>query len=169
MMKYGGAGVSGWGTLCGALNGAAAAIALVVDDKTRGPIINEVYGWYGVTALPDYQPKTPKFASIKTSVAESQLCHPSVTRWCEASGLKALSPERAERCAWLTASVVRYTVDLLNKQADARFKASFALPASVTGCLSCHGKAGIVENVHASNQTTCTSCHDTLSTSHPAK
>ncbi len=167
MMKYGGAGVSGWGTLCGALNGAAAAIALVTEQKVTNPIINEVYGWYGVTPLPDYKPAKPKFANLDTSVAASQLCHISVTKWCDKTKFKALSPERAERCAWLTASVVRYTADLLNKQAEGTFKATFVVPASVTGCLSCHGKGGPVENVHVSNQTVCTECHDNLGSGHP--
>ena len=167
MTKYGGAGVSGWGTLCGALNGIAAAIYIVADPKNCSPIINEVFGWYGATPLPDYKPAKPKFANIDTSVADSQLCHISVSKWCTKTGFKATSPERAERCAWLTASVARYTVDLLNKAADGTFKPTFAVPASVTGCLSCHGKGGVLENVHTSNQTDCTNCHTDLGTSHP--
>lgn len=169
MMKYGGAGVSGWGTLCGALNGVAAAIYLTSDSKVANPIINEVFGWYGTTPLPTYTPAKPKFASIKTSVADSQLCHISVSKWCTLSGFKATSSERADRCAWLTASVTKYTVDLLNRQADGTFKATFAVPSSVTGCLSCHGKGGIKENVHATNQVTCTNCHDNLGNNHTAK
>lgn len=167
MTKYGAAGVSGWGTLCGTLNGAAAAIYLIHEGKTGNPIINELYAWYGAEALPNYKPSTPKFDKIEASVAESQLCHVSVTRWCEKSGFKALSPERAERCAWLTASVTKYTVELLNKQADNSFAVVHALPASVQECLSCHGKGGVVENVHASAATTCTSCHSDILTKHP--
>lgn len=165
--KYGGAGVSGWGTLCGALNGAAAAIYIVHEAKTGGPIINELYGWYGQEALPTYRPKTPKFET-KSSVAESPLCHQSVTRWCDTTGFKALSPERAERCAWLTASVVQYTVELLNKQADAgSITILHAVPAEAKSCLACHGKGGPIENVHMSNVISCTSCHDPLPASHP--
>jgi hypothetical protein len=168
MSKYGAAGVIGWGTLCGSLNGAAAAVYLVHEAKTGNPIINELYGWYGTEALPDYKPKTPKFANIVTSVAESQLCHQSVTRWCEKSGFKTTSPERAERCAWITAATVRYVVDLLNKQADqGSITVAHTVPASVTGCLSCHGKGGVKENVHTSAQTTCTTCHDNLPKTHP--
>lgn len=168
MTKYGAAGVSGWGTLCGCLNGAAAAIYLVHLGATGNPIINEVYGWYAVTPLPDYKPAKPKFDSIEKSVSDSPLCHASVSNWCTKTGVKATSPERAERCAWLTASTVRYTVDLLNKQADGTFQKTFANPASVTGCLSCHGKGSALENVHTSNQTTCTTCHSVLPGSHPA-
>jgi len=169
MMKYGGAGVSGWGTLCGALNGIAAAVYLTMDSKACSPIINEVYGWYGATPLPDYTPAKPKFPTIQTSVADSQLCHISVSKWSTLAGFKTTSAERAERCGWLTASVVRKTVELMNQQVDGAFKATFAVPASVTGCLSCHGKGGMLENVHASNATTCTDCHTTFPDSHPVK
>jgi hypothetical protein len=169
MMKYGGAGVNGWGTLCGALNGIAAAIYLVADSKACSPLINEVFGWYGVTALPDYKPTTSKIATCATSIADSQLCHQSVTKWCDASGFKTTSAERADRCGRLTASVVYKTVTLLNAQADGTFKATFAVPASVTGCLSCHGKGGALENVHITNQTDCRECHDTFPASHPVQ
>lgn len=168
MMKYGAAGVQGWGTLCGALNGISAVIFLVTDAaKVGGPLISEVFGWYGVTELPDYKPAKPKFPDIQKSISNSQLCHISVTKWCNKAGYKATSPERAERCAWLTASVARYTVDLLNKQYDNTFQKTFALPASVTGCLSCHGEGGAFENVHASKQLDCTECHTDLETEHP--
>jgi hypothetical protein len=167
MTKYGGAGVSGWGTLCGALNGIAAALYLFLPQTAANLIINEVFGWYGATALPDYNPLKPKFATMKKSIADSQLCHQSVTKWCKASGFITSSPERADRCAWLTASVVRYTVDLTNKQADGAFKQTFVVPASVTSCLSCHGKGGLLEDVHITNQTDCYECHTVLGSQHP--
>jgi hypothetical protein len=165
--KYGGGGISGWGTICGALNGIAAALYFPFAQSVANPIINEVYGWYGVTLLPDYTPAKPKFATCKQSVADSQLCHQSVTKWCLASGFKTTSAERGDRCAWLTAAVVKKTVDLMNLQADGAFKATFAVPASVTGCLSCHGKGGALENVHITNQTDCKECHTPLPSSHP--
>lgn len=169
MMKYGSAGVSGWGTLCGALNGAAAAIYLTTDSKAANPVINELFNWYGVTELPSFVPATPTSTSkIDTSVADSQLCHVSVSKWCTKTGFKITSKERADRCGRLTASVVQYTVDLLNKQAAGTFKATFVVPASVTECLACHGKGSAMENVHVSNQDDCTNCHTTLPSGHPA-
>lgn len=167
MMAYGKAGVNGWGTLCGALNGAAAAIYLVSDDKTRDQIIDEVYSWYSQEALPKYTPKNPKFQKIISSTSQSPLCHISVTTWCNASGFAALSPERAERCAWLTASVAQYVAEQLNSQAQSSFKPAHAIPAAVTQCLACHGKGGVKENVHASRMTSCTQCHTNLGPSHP--
>jgi hypothetical protein len=167
MMKYGGAGVQGWGTLCGCLNGIAAALPLVTDAKVSGPMTTEVFGWYTATELPDYQPAAPKFTNIAKSISDSPLCHISVTKWCNVAGYKALSPERAERCAWVTASTVYYTVGLLNKAYDNAFTATYAVPASVTGCLSCHGKGGAFENVHTSKAPDCEECHTDLATEHP--
>lgn len=167
MTKYGAAGVASWGTLCGALNGAAEAICLVSDPKIYNSIISEVFGWYGSTELPDFKPAKPKYPDLPTSVADSQLCHMSVTTWCTKNGFKTTDPQRAERCAWLTASAVKYTVDLLNKQADGTFKPAFIVPASVAGCLACHGPKGTIQNVHISSQSDCTICHTSLPSSHP--
>ncbi len=167
MMKYGGAGVQGWGTLCGCLNGIAAALPLITDAKVSGPMTNDIFGWYTVTELPNYKPAVPKFDIIAKSISASPLCHVSVTKWCNEAGYKATSPERAERCAWLTASTVRYTVELLNKAYDNAFQAAFTVPASVTGCLSCHGKGGAFENVHTSKALDCEECHTDLAANHP--
>ena len=169
MMKYGAAGVVGWGTLCGCLNGGAAAVYVVRNAADAKPIIDEMYAWYGASILPDYKPATPKFSTITTSIANSQLCHVSVTRWSEVSGFKTGSPERAERCAWLTASVAKYTAEILNKQADGTFAVVNKVPAEVASCIGCHGKGGIVENVHQSSGSSCVTCHDDLSAAHPAK
>ncbi|MBI4346982.1 MAG: C_GCAxxG_C_C family protein [Elusimicrobia bacterium] len=157
--KYGKAGVNGWGTLCGALNGACVAMYLATDTKTADALIDELFTWYGQQALPDYTPKTPRY-QIVSSVAESPLCHASVTNWCVKSGFKALSPERAERCAWLTASVAKKTAELLNGVADGVATTPIKLSKDVSNCLTCHGKDGKVENVHMSRATTCAVCHD---------
>lgn len=161
MMKYGGGGVSGWGSLCGALNGAAAAIYLVRDSKTGNDLINEIYGWYGAELLPTYKPRTPKFDNITTTIANSQLCHVSVSKWCHATHFKSGSPERAERCAWLTASVAKYTVELLNKHLyNGTVDRVHQIPGNVALCLQCHGPSGNVADVRITGgQNTCTSCH----------
>lgn len=160
MMKYGGGGVSGWGSLCGALNGAAAAIYLVKDSKSGNDLINEIYGWYGTEKLPNYKPKNPKFDNVLVTISDSQLCHVSVTKWCVKSGFQSGSPERAERCAWLTGSVAKYTVELLNKHAAGTFNRDHQIPGNVALCLQCHGPSGSVANVRITGgQSSCTSCH----------
>lgn len=160
--RYGAGGAMGWATLCGAPNGAAMAIYLVSKDPV--PLIDEVFGYYEATPLPDYLPKQAKF-KIKPSVAESTLCHVSVSKWCDVTGLKAFSPERAERCAHLVASVAKKTVEVLNAQAAGQFKASFALPAAVQACRACHDKGSELENTRG--KMNCLPCHDDLGSDHP--
>ena len=158
MFRYGAAGVLSWGTLCGAVNGAAAVIYLVSKDTV--PLIYEVYNWYSQASLPDYTPKNPKDPKMKIiqSVSGSPLCHVSATKWCEASGYKFFAPERGDRCCRLVASTARKTVQLLNDQLDGKFKSQYAIPAAVQECRSCHGKAGFIENTNTKMD--CTQCHD---------
>jgi hypothetical protein len=121
MMKYGAGGVGGWGTLCGALNGAAAAIGLFVADKQRREeLIGELFSWYESESLPKYRPTTSdKHRAIVGTTAESVLCHVSVGKWCHASGSKVESIEKTERCRRLTADVCMRTVELLNRYVSA--------------------------------------------------
>jgi hypothetical protein len=164
MFIFGEGGVAGTSTLCGALNGAAAAMFLVtgaVDRKIRGEafgMIQELFNWYEQTALPDYRPKNPKY-EIKGSVSKSPLCHVSVTKWCKATGFKSYSKERDERCGWVTASTAKYAVELLNKKADSEFKAVHPLSAQVKSCRSCHDKGGELEN--SRTMMDCSGCHFT--------
>jgi len=114
MMKYGAGGVGGWGTLCGALNGAAAAIGLFVADKPRREeLIAELFSWYESESLPKYRPATQR--EIVATTAESVLCHVSVGKWCHASGSKIESKEKTERCRRLTVDVCMKAVKLLNR------------------------------------------------------
>lgn len=154
MMKYGEGGVVGWGTLCGALNGAGAAISLVTDSETYAKVINELMAWYTQTALPIYVPEGQ--SAIVTSVSNSPLCHASVTKWCDAAGFGAMSPERKERCGRLTGTVAGKVAELLNAVAAGTFTPSFGLAESVTGCMSCHGKGAMNNTL---GKMDCTSCH----------
>lgn len=170
MFIFGEGGVAGTSTLCGALNGAAAAMFLVTgafEEKTRGAafeMIRELFNWYEQEALPNYRPKNPKY-EIRASVSKSPLCHVSVTRWCKAAGFKSFSKERSERCGWLTASTAKYAVELLNKRADSAFKPVHLLSAQVQSCRSCHDKGGELENSRTTMD--CSGCHFTGKVKHP--
>lgn len=154
MFVYGAGGVQGWGTLCGALNGAAAAIQMLSANPE--PVTDALYRWYEHTALPDFEPKGMKFRNV-ASVAGSPLCHPSIAKWCERSGLKSYSDQRKERCGVLTGAVARKTVMLLNEQQKGLLTAVMA-PDSRTGtCMTCHEKGGMLENMRSKQ--TCNSCH----------
>jgi hypothetical protein len=171
MMIVGEGGIAGESSICGALMGASTAIFLVLggmDPKKREeafPLIRELFAWYEQESLPNHRPKTVKF-EIKPSVAKSPLCHVSVTRWSKATGLKSFSKERSERCGWLTASVAKYTAELLNAKADGAFKAAHVLSAQVKECRSCHDKGGSIENSRGLMD--CTGgCHFTGKAKHP--
>ena len=56
MLEANKAGVSGWGTICGALYGAAAAFALFWGRKDRDAMVSELFRWYETTKLPIYDP-----------------------------------------------------------------------------------------------------------------
>jgi hypothetical protein len=116
MMQYGKGGVAGQGSLCGAVNGGAAALGLLAGYGENGlKLIREVCQWYEQTELPVFTPRSPAdAASMPRSISKSLLCRDSVAAWCAAAGLPASHPQRFERCHRLTADVARKTVELLN-------------------------------------------------------
>jgi hypothetical protein len=117
LLVYGRGGVVGWGTLCGALNGAGAVFTLASKDYKK--LIDALYEWYQSTPLPVYTPPGKK--PYPVSVARSPLCHMSVQRWCKSAsrcfGCKVPynAKERSERCARLSADVAGKVVELLNE------------------------------------------------------
>jgi hypothetical protein len=131
MMDWAGAGAVGFGTLCGTLNGAAAAIGLVCDGRDARAFISDLLIWYSETPLP-----TNLFAptgELPQSTAGSNLCHVSLTRWSRSSGFASGSPERAERCSRLAGDVAAKAVEMLNQGAPGLEK-----PSEKTVCRACH-------------------------------
>jgi hypothetical protein len=168
MMSYGGAGVKGWGTLCGTLNGASAAVSLVCNPKSSSVIINELMSWYAQSHLPTDKSNAygetaqfqvdKKIKDLPQSRAGSPLCHISVTRWCKASGLTVDSPERFERCARLSGDVAAQAILLLNNLAEGEIKVTNGLSANALECNRCHGPKGEEADVHTKMD--CVQCHD---------
>ena len=163
MFKYGGGGIKGWGTVCGALNGAASAVQLLSPQPD--PLVNALFAWYEHEPLPDVHPKGAKFSEIR-SISGSPLCHQSIAQWTKASGKHAYSPERGERCGSLVASVTKQTVFLLNQQATGK-PIAFALPTETQSCMTCHEKGGALENMRTKMD--CGGCHAPLIGKHPEK
>ena len=160
MFAYGAGGAGGWGTLCGALNGAAAAFQLFSANPQ--PLIDSLYTWYEREALPNYVPKGTKFPNI-ASVSGSPLCHVSIGMWVKKSGKAAFSPERKERCGVLTAAVAQQAVVLLNAQAKGAV-VDAALAKKTTECMDCHEQKSPLENARA--RMSCGGCHFALGTKH---
>jgi hypothetical protein len=159
MMKYGHGGIGGYGTTCGTLNGAAALIGLVVEEKKiQDILITDLFRWYEKTELPVFTPEEPILDyTPTTSVSESALCHASNTKWGESSGFRIDSQERKERCRRLTADLAAQTVDVLNRYFRNVYVMNTLNDEGVRNCNSCHGKEGKLANT--SGQMTCTSCH----------
>lgn len=167
MMYYGAGGGAGWGTLCGAINGAAAAISLFLDRGNATNVVSELFGWYTTVLFPsdisnDYAQRHLFLVNrydkpLLQTVSGSTLCHASVSKWCTEAGVKASAPDRSERCARLTADTSAKAVDMLNAFVDGQFRAVFIPPKSVTGCMGCHGSA--IANVQATVKMDCQQCH----------
>lgn len=155
MMRYGEGGITGWGSVCGTINGASAAINLVCKFEDAKTLINELIAWYSETALPIYVP--PGKASIVSNVSNSPLCHVSVSKWCNLANAGATTPERKERCARLVADVASKTSEILNDHFQSKFVSQHSPAPSVSGCMQCHGST-------AKNNTLgkmdCVSCHE---------
>ncbi len=129
----------GFSARTGTLAGSLAAITLVTKDYSK--VGNELIGWYTKTAFPTWVPAKPIKSSLSpfpTSTANSPLCRASISQWFTKSGFNTSSPEFGERCARLTAEVVRKAVQLLNANNANKFEASFVAPASIQICTNCH-------------------------------
>jgi len=166
MLRFGGAGIANWGTICGALNGSCAAIALAVPDADIAKLCGELLGWY--TRFPFPSPESNAIAAaggfklspatylkidLVTSVSDSPLCHASNAKWIARSGFGLASAERKERCARLTGDVVAKAVEYLNAYKAGKFVPTFKVDDTTAGCLSCHSDS-------QEGKMECTTCHD---------
>ncbi len=172
MMRYGGGGCAGFGSLCGALNGSAAAIGMVSDKSLQTPLVAELLSWYAATPLPtdtanqyavnhEYLVETMKYdGELVQSVAKGNLCHMSVTNWCEAAGVAESDVKRAERCARLTGDVAARAVEILNAQYAGTFAATTPLPSAAASCKACHKTDGVAPVLDYTNgKMDCDLCH----------
>ncbi len=167
IMIYCHGGGAGWGTLCGALNGAAAAISLVCLKADSDLLVSELIGWYTQTAFPS--DISNQYAvnhtfndnrcdiALPQNVSDSPLCHVSVTEWCNAASYGVAALERKERCARLSGDVAAYATKILNDFYANQFNPQYVPPAAIAGCLVCHGSGGLANNVAA--KMNCIPCH----------
>ncbi|MBX3744016.1 MAG: C-GCAxxG-C-C family protein [Verrucomicrobiae bacterium] len=156
MMDYGHGGVAGYGTLCGALNGAAAAVGLFeASQRVRDVLLVDLFKWYEHSSLPQHRP--PDQPAVPVSVAGSVLCHASVARWCTVAQSNPYSSDRGERCRRLSADVTRHTVDLLNGNRS-RPRRDLMVRDGSSDCMQCHApKAPPATTVRT--LMSCQSCH----------
>lgn len=163
MMTYGRGGVHDCGSLCGILNGCAAAISLFVRTRSDAAgLTRELFDWYEASELPIFVPGETKFGEIEPSISDSPLCHISVSRWIQASGSEVESPRRKERCKRLVGDGVIKTVELLNRYFLSRREGTdcpFAAPNEpAASCMECHSPKGRSPDVNA--RMNCSVCHE---------
>lgn len=149
MMIYGHGGGAGWGATCGAINGPAALISLVLLKPRSDLLVSELFGWYTQTLLPtdisNQYAVNHVFNDNRCDIllphnaAGSVLCHPSVTAWCIDANYTADALERKERCARITGDVAAYAVPILNEELQGNFVPRYVPPSTIALCMSCHG------------------------------
>ena len=162
MFKYGHGGCGGQGSLCGACNGTAAAIAFFVKDKKEcDALVAKVFRWYETTQLPLYGTAIGGKDNV-TSTSDSTLCHVSMTKWCKTAGKSPISAERKDRCARLTADTTQKTVELLNEHFSGS-KTTEVPSEKQTSCTKCHTVNTQPENLSevpkVKVKMSCNTCH----------
>jgi hypothetical protein len=167
MYKYGSGGVSGWGTICGVLNGVMAVLNLV---DLHGKLGNELMGWYSTTLFPT--DNCDGFVAVKTdgtvlataipdalvlahTVSDSPLCHISISKWCHEAGVSVADATtdglkyKDDRCSKICADTAAKTAELINQ-----YVASYAPSEDFAACLACHS-----QRKDQIGQMNCTGCH----------
>jgi hypothetical protein len=159
MFRYGHGGIGGYGSVCGTLNGAAAVLGLLIEDKSvRDKLISDIFQWYEKESFPYFRPENPNYDfTPPESVPNSVLCHASNTNWCNDSGFDISSKERKERCRRLTADVAQRVVLALNEIHSNEYITNIHPDEASGTCLACHGKEGKIKN--SSVKMSCNSCH----------
>ena len=174
-MSYGAGGVAGFGTLCGAPNGAACAITYILPMEQAEKLIQRLLRYYEVEEFPtkesndmavnhEFYPKKMKSdKALLRSASDSVLCHVSVGKWCEKSGYASGSKERAERCGRITGDIAAMAVKMLNAHMKGELDAVFPMKLShdTVGCMTCHDKGEKFETGQFTRgKMDCGDCHD---------
>lgn len=165
MMKYGTGGANDWGSLCGSLNGAMAAISLfVADSKKRKALCDEIANYYEQTMFPIYKPANDDFGPMPQTISGSILCHVSSGKWAMLAQKRTDSPERSERCTRMSADVARKTAELLNLNIgtpaalESAPVVAFKRQEPSATCGTCHEKGK--KNSDVIGKMSCNECHD---------
>lgn len=159
MFQYGAGGAYSWGTLCGALNSSLAIMNLA--SAAHANLGNELLGWY--TKFPFPTNKHDAYAKIKnqvTTVANSPLCHISVSTWADKAGEKINEAGKADRCAKVTGDTAARAAEMLNEALEkGKIVPMYRVPTEYSHCMACHqGPNSLLDDQQG--KMNCLSCHD---------
>jgi hypothetical protein len=164
LYSYAGGGVVGWGTICGSLNGAIGVMGML---GVHGKLGNALMDYYSTTALPTnalatYVPPAGipvPLPSVVSNVANSPLCHNSMSLWAAAAGVPVTHPSNKDRCAKLVGDIVYRAVELINDSfVSAINPPAWVPPANYAGCYNCHIKPDMMPSQQG--RMDCLECHD---------
>lgn len=164
LFKYAGAGVVGWGTICGTLNASLAVMDMLGVHNQLG---NALMDYFCNTELPtqalaSYVPPSGVPAPLPTitrTVSHSPICHNSMSIWAEAAGVPVTHPSAKDRDAKLVGDMVFTAVELLNGYfRQGITPAAWTPPANYGNCYSCHTQPDMVPSEQG--RMDCTTCHD---------
>lgn len=165
LMKFGGGGISSWGSLCGSINAGAAVIQMVAGANAAA-LIDEYFGWYCDFSFPSIKfDGLSVYPGQKTTISNSPLCHSSSGIWATTYGFRMTSPERKERCAKVAADCAYKAVELLNAwQAGTfipeKFAPDFVAGTATERCYGCHvGSLSRYDNAQGKMNCLTSGCH----------
>jgi hypothetical protein len=163
LCSYGAGGVVGWGTICGALNGAIAVMDILGVHNQLGNALIDYFctAELPTDALDGYSPPDGipvPLPSTATSVSHSPLCHNSVSTWAAVAGVPVADPSKKDRCAKLVGDIVAKAVELMNDHfLSGSTPPAWVPPASYAGCYDCHTKADMIPSQQGKMD--CLECH----------
>jgi hypothetical protein len=150
--KYGSGGVNSWGSLCGVPNGCIAVLNLMnwhssfadqimfYASQAEFPIRGLHDLWVADGGTGWAREPMPDEDVLAYTVANSPLCHASVSKWAYAAGVNMTAPgtttgtaHKTDRCAKVAAGVAAFTAGLINGATS-----SLTMPDITADCYSCH-------------------------------
>jgi hypothetical protein len=179
---FGGGGIAGYGSICGAVLGGVLIVNYIVPNaanstpamaNVRNRMMVELMRWYEGFAFPQYVPAavdaketgvTKDFGSanlpVLQTVAGSHLCHASVTKWCEANGnADPNGADKKARCARLTADVAGKVAEMLNAYLATGEFVGAPSSATTATCVRCHGPVAHAPAAPTASGMECAACH----------
>jgi hypothetical protein len=176
--KYGSGGVNSWGSLCGVPNGCIAVLnmmnlhsafaekIMLYSCQTEFPLrgLHDIFlsdPWVTDSHDPNYlgPEPMPDDEVLAYTIANSPLCHVSVSKWAHAAGVSmtATTPyataHKTDRCAKTAASVASFVAELLNGVTS-----GLIIPPATAECMTCHTTSSSVSPAQQGKMD-CLECH----------